>query len=447
MAKKEFDVGAKLRKLADDKFLCEGMYIISLDGENSSAEIITESEENTIFPLITETSKPEVGIYPGILKYMKKNLDDENMSINHALRMLNNEYLGSQFSIDFNIAENSNYLIKEEKEELPSKEENLKHFDAETLSKDIKSKIIGQDQVVDKAITTILYNQNLRKLGYDLSKIRLLKKNMLIMGKTGTGKTEIIRQIASSLDIPCVVEDATKFTMEGYVGRSTTDMLIDLYERSGRDLQKAEQGILVIDEIDKKSGKEEKGVATTGVQQSLLKIIEGGDFSFNDSLLKKGNNLIFNTSSLTIFLLGAFQEIDKNKEKVIGFTHDISLEDKSYIGDKLIEYGLIPELVGRLTYIAKTNDLKHEDFVNIIKNSKISFLNLIADYYKKLGIEFNYNDDFVNYLAKKAKDKNLGARGIKIALEEILSDVEFDLLTGNVKELDLQTDFSKKIRK
>ena len=122
------------------------------------------------------------------------------------------------------------------------------------------------------------------------------------------------------------------------------------------------------------------------------------------------------------------------------------------LGEVVIAKRNVPEKslkapLKKIIRIATQKDLKHEDFVNIIKNSKISFLNLIADYYKKLGIEFNYNDDFVNYLAKKAKDKNLGARGIKIALEEILSDVEFDLLTGNVKELDLQTDFSKKIRK
>ena len=457
MAKKEFDIGAKLRRVSEDDFICEEIYIVSIDEDNSYAEILSDKNEGDIFPLITTSSKPEVGIYPGIFHFVENFMNEENLTFKEALKQLRNQYNGTKIRVNFNEVKrvenqfpklDNSILIEEPKLYLEKDKDFSKDdINIKDLSKRVKKSIIGQDEVVDKAIATIVHNRNLANLNFSKDKIRLLKKNMLIMGKTGTGKTEIIKQIANIYDAVYVIEDATKFTMEGYVGRSVTEMLSDLYERANGDLDKAEKGILVIDEIDKKSEHGDKTVSTVGVQQSLLKVIEGGQFQIEGIKSKQGKStIVFDTSSLTVFLLGAFSGIDKIKSNTIGFNSNQEKAEYMYNSDDLIEYGLIPELVGRLTYIAKTNDLELLDFVKIIKDSDISALNLINEFYNGLGIKITFDEDFIYSLAKKAMSKGTGARGIKAALDEVLSEFEFDILSKEVKEVDLTGEEVHKVR-
>ncbi len=207
-----------------------------------------------------------------------------------------------------------------------------KDTDISTMYKKIKKTIISQDEQIMQILTALFKNQKIVNSDFDMDLIAKLKENILIYGSTGTGKTEILKRISRLYNIPIVIEDATSLSETGYQGRNITDMLEDLYLAAGKDINLAEKGILVIDEFDKlaeKSGDTQSHVSRLGVQRSLLKLLDGSLFYFDD---KK-----FDTSRLSVVALGAFTGIVDNDDY-----SNVSSVD-------FVDYGIMRELMGRFS--------------------------------------------------------------------------------------------------
>ena len=312
-----------------------------------------------------------------------------------------------------------------------------KIIDIESIDEEVRKSIIGQDSAIKQILSTIYFNQKLYDSDLPDDKARNLKQNILLVGSTGVGKTEIIKQIAKQLDVVCVIEDATRYTIEGYKGSSIEDMIKHLYENADYDIDLAERGILVIDEIDKKSSNDDvSSIASTGVQQALLKLLEGTNYNISgdhDSMLEPFE---FNSSYLTVILCGAFSHMDlkKKMEKVVGFTSDKYVSDKKTTKE-FKDSGIIPELMGRMSKVIQLNKLTEKEFIKILKDSEISPLRLTKEFYNSLGVEVSYTDSFIEDIARVAKDKDIGARGLKTAFDEAIETLEFDVLSGNVKKI------------
>ena len=277
-----------------------------------------------------------------------------------------------------------------------------------------------------------LYDSNLPD-----DKVRNLKQNILLVGSTGVGKTEIIKQIAKQLNIPCVIEDATRYTIEGYKGNSVEDMIKHLYESANYDIDLAERSILVIDEIDKKSTNEDvSSIASTGVQQALLKLLEGTNYNISGDHENMLEPFEFDSSYLTVILSGAFSRMDEEKkqEKVVGFTASSNVDEKKTTKD-FKNSGIIPELMGRMSKVIQLNRLGEKEFVQILKESEISPLKLTKEFYDSLGVEVVYTDSFISDIASIAIKKDIGARGLKTAFDETIETLEFEVLSGDVKKI------------
>lgn len=360
-------------------------------------------------------------LYPDKCSVIRFDLDQENNTVNFTI-------LDDIFTKMIDIPLENLTNVENKDEEI---------IDIESIDKEVRKNIIGQDNAIKQILSTIYFNQRLYDSDLPNDKLRNLKQNILLVGSTGVGKTEIIKQIAKQLDIPCVIEDATRYTIEGYKGNSIEDMIRDLYESADYDLELAERSILVIDEIDKKSATEDvSSIASTGVQQSLLKLLEGTIYNISGDSASMQEPFEFDSSYLTIILSGAFSHMDekKNKEKVVGFTANKNLEEKKTTRE-FKDSGIIPELMGRISKVIQLNKLEEKEFVEILKSSEISPLRLTKEFYNSLGVEVIYTDSFINDIAKIAKTKDIGARGLKTAFDETIETLEFEVLSGNIKKI------------
>ena len=314
-----------------------------------------------------------------------------------------------------------------------------------SLYKEIKNTIVGQDEQVKKILTTLYQNELINNEYED--NLLGLKKHLLICGPTGTGKTETIRRIADNYDKAIAIVNATSYSETGYVGESVEDMLASLYYAADGDLDVAQEGILVIDEIDKLAedvGKKSH-VSRLGVQRSLLKILEGNIMNVNIIDGKLASVISFDTSKLTVIGLGAFAGIIKPEKKIaLGFNSVSSndMEDANYskiTSKDFVDYGMLPELMGRFTSRVYMHTLKKEDLRNILLFSNESPLILYKEYFKNLNIEFSYDDDFIDEVAEGAYNLNLGARGLKVVLDDIISPYLFEVYAGNIKKIYLKS--------
>ncbi len=287
-----------------------------------------------------------------------------------------------------------------------------------SMYKSIKKTIVSQDEQIMKILTAIFKNQKVINSNFDLDLTAKLKENILVFGPTGTGKTEILKRIARIYKIPIVIEDATSLSEVGYVGRKVDDMLEDLCLAANNNIEIAEKGILVIDEFDKLAEKSEDGqthVSRSGVQRSLLKLLDGTTFYFKDKH--------FDTSKLTVVALGAFTGIAKDEEY-----YDVTSED-------FTNYGIMRELMGRFSKIIPMNSLKKEDIVKILLNSDFSPISTYKELFKLLEVEFEYNDDFIDYISDIALKKNSGARSIKTVFDECISSAMFRIFAGDYSKI------------
>ena len=321
-----------------------------------------------------------------------------------------------------------------------------------SLYKEIKNTIVGQDEQVKKILTTLYQNELINNEYED--NLLGLKKHLLICGPTGTGKTETIRRIADNYDKAIAIVNATSYSETGYVGESVEDMLASLYYAADGDLDVAQEGILVIDEIDKLAedvGKKSH-VSRLGVQRSLLKILEGNIMNVNIIDGKLASVISFDTSKLTVIGLGAFAGIIKPEKKIaLGFNSVSSnnMQDANYskiTSKDFVDYGMLPELMGRFTSRVYMHTLKKEDLRNILLFSNESPLILYKEYFKNLNIEFSYDDDFIDEVAEGAYNLDLGARGLKVVLDDIISPYLFEIYVVNIKKIHLKSSNNYKLK-
>lgn len=296
--------------------------------------------------------------------------------------------------------------------------------------------IVFSDKIYDKVSKTVIcQDEQIKTIATAIAKNSILdepslKSNLLICGPTGVGKSEIFRSISSNFNIPISFEDSNEYTAASYKGKDVNEMLIHLYNNADNDLERAQKGILIIDEIDKKAGSEHE-TFTSAVINSLLKMMEGHTYNIS---VPNGGQIDFNTSFLTFAFLGAFSGIEEysTKRRTLGFITDEEKENQDnleniYNEETLKKYGLLPEFLGRCDTIVTMNRLLEEDFIKIINTSDKSQLLLYKDFFLKRGIRFIYDDATIEAIAKEAVKLNRGARSIKKIVEKALSVANYEV--------------------
>ena len=304
-----------------------------------------------------------------------------------------------------------------------------KDIDLAKLRKEVLSVVKGQDEAVRKI--TLQLAKNYKYASADI------KNHIIIAGPSGTGKTEIVTIIKDIIGVPCVKVDATSFTKEGYMGSDVDEMLISLINECNGDIKKAENGILIIDEIDKKAatGDPNETISSKDVQSSLLKILGRSEIEVDIGTSYSPRKVKFDTSKLTVIVLGAFADmLEKldftNNKNGIGFgsnMNDTQTTKKHYQLQKedFIKYGgMIPELMGRIPCMVATRELLTETLEDIIVNGKKSEFIKNLQPFKDEGIDVQYDEEFIHGLALLAKKMGVGARGIADAVNYVLTEAQ-----------------------
>lgn len=316
------------------------------------------------------------------------------------------------------------------------------------LKAELDKYIIGQTQA-KQAMAVAVYN-HYKRLNHNYSadeeKVELDKSNVLLFGPTGVGKTLIARTLAKILKVPFASVDATTLTEAGYVGDDVESVLQKLLANANFDIKKAEMGIVYIDEIDKIAKKPEsrnlsRDVSGEGVQQALLKMFEGTVASIP---LKEGRKhphqetVEMNTSNILFICGGAFVKLEeilntKQKQKTVGFGEKLEQQNTAYKYAKkvcpadLIEFGLIPEFVGRLPVVVSLDALDENALVEILKTPKNSLVSQYQTIFKMDGVNLEFEDTALHEIAHRALMLNVGARGLRTVMEEIMLDSMYNL--------------------